>query len=441
MNGTSPAGVPPAREVVVIESLAAGGAGVARLADGMIVFVPRTAPGDRVLLGPVRRHRRHAEARAEAIVAPGAGRVSPACPHFTLHACGGCQWQHLSAGVQAEAKRRIVGDALRRIGRLDVPDPELAPSPRHLGYRTTVTLTVRRAGGRVTAGFHDDRDPDVVFPLERCHIARPELQALWESLAPQLGVLPAGEDVRLRLRLASDGSLHVLVSGGDGAWTGGRALERAAAAAGLAVSVWWQPGRGALRRLAGPDADPALVAFGQVNAEVAAGLRAAVVAAAGGGGPDRAILDLYAGAGETALPLAAAGHRVTLVEVDAASVRRAEALARSAGVGVRAIAGRVEDHVAALLPADVVVVNPPRAGLSDAVASALLPGAGRAAPARLVYVSCDPATLARDLRRLGVSAGDLRLVRSWDMFPQTSHVETLVVADLGRRDAALAAGG
>jgi len=95
---------------------------------------------------------------------------------------------------------------------------------------------------------------------------------------------------------------------------------------------------------------------------------------------------------------------------------------------LRCVAARVEDRIGKLLPADVVIVNPPRTGLAEGVTDSLRSGA----PARLVYVSCDPATLARDLRRLGVTGGDLVTLQAFDMFPQTSHVETLAVADLGR---------
>lgn len=397
----------------------------------MIVFVPRTAPGDRVILVHIRRKRRHAEARLAELVEPGPDRVEPACAHFVADRCGGCQWQHVGAEAQARAKRRLVGDALRRIGGLALEDPELVASPRILAYRSAITLTVRRQGGaQPVVGFHDDVDPDRVFALDRCAIARDELNALWKAVEGSAGELPRGDDVRLKLRVETDGALHLLVSGGDRAWTAGESLAAAARESGLAVTIWWQPAHGAVRRVAGPEADAAGVAFGQVNPEVADAMQQDVVAWAGGreagmaGGPKR-LLDLYAGAGETALPLAQAGHDVVLVEVDDRAVRRAETRAAALGLTLRCIAGNVETHLPKLLPADVVVVNPPRAGLSELVTSRLaaLP------PSRLVYVSCDPATLARDLKRIGAGAGDVRLVRAYDMFPQTSHVETLVVVE------------
>ncbi len=227
-------GAGTAADVVVIESLAAGGEGVGHLSDGMAVFVPRTAPGDRLVIGALRRRRRYARATAGRVLEPGPDRVEPRCGHFLRDGCGGCQWQHLSAERQAAAKRRIVGDALRRIGALAVEDPPLVPSPRAFGYRGTVTLTVwwpSRAGPPV-AGFHRGDEPDVVFPLERCEIAHDALDALWSALRPALQALPRGDDVRLKLRAGRDGGLHAVVSGGDGAWTTAQPLADAARAAG-----------------------------------------------------------------------------------------------------------------------------------------------------------------------------------------------------------------
>jgi 23S rRNA (uracil1939-C5)-methyltransferase len=412
-------------EVVTIRSLASGGSGVGRLADGMTVFVPRTVPGDVVRLAELRRRRRHAEAQVAQIVTAGPDRVEPVCPHFTADRCGGCQWLHIAPAAQAEAKRRIVGDALRRIAKLDLPDPELVSSPHPLGYRTTVTLTVRWRGSRPVVGFHDSVTPDRVFPLEHCAIAHPDLNALWEALRGAAACLPRGDDVRLKLRRSSAGALHAVVAGGDRAWTDGAPLVAAAHARGLSVSVWWQPAAGAVRRVAGPEADPAVAAFAQVNPAVATLLYAAVVNAVQAAGRPGRLLDLYAGAGETALALAEAGWDAVLVELDARAVRRAEALAADRSVRLRCIAGRVEEHLAPLLPADVVVVNPPRTGLGAPVTERLF----AQFPRRLVYVSCDPATLSRDLARLGVAASHVRDARAFDMFPQTSHVETVVVAE------------
>jgi 23S rRNA (uracil1939-C5)-methyltransferase len=415
-------------DAVTIESLGSGGAGVTHLPDGMIAFVPRTVPGDQVTLRDIRLRKRHAEARVADIVAPGPGRVDPPCEHYTKDRCGGCQWQHVSADVQGASKRRIVGDALRRIGKLDVPDPELVASPRAFGYRSTISLTVRKLSSRTIAGFHNMDDPDVVFPLERCWIARDELNDLWRAVRRASSALPSGDDVRLKLRLAPDGTRHVLVSGGDRAWSGGPRVAQALDEAGIVATVWWQPLGGAPRAMAGAEGDAASVAFEQVNPEVAELLKNAVIEEAGRRADGRTgrVLDLYAGSGDTAIPLAQAGHDVAMVEQDKRSVRRAEERAEQAGVPLKAIAGQVEDNLEKLLPADVVIVNPPRAGLAEVVTARL-----SACPsARLVYVSCDPATLARDLKRLGVTSDRILGLKAFDMFPQTSHVETLLIAAL-----------
>lgn len=410
----------PGAGAVTIERLAAGGDGVGHLPDGLTVFVPRTAPGDVVRVVEVRRHRRHAFGRAEAIVERGADRVEPRCVHFVRDGCGGCQWQHLAPDAQRRAKGRIVGDALRRLGKLAVSDPEVVPSPSAFGYRSTLTLAVFGRGPGRAAGLHRVGDSGV-FPLERCEIAREPLNALWAALRGSVPVLPGEDGVRLVLRVASGGALHVLVRGGRRAWTAGGVL--AVAAAGLEPTVWWQPDGGAVRRMAGPDADAADIAFAQANAGLAAVVRADTVAAV----PRDAarVLDLFAGAGAVGLDLAARGADVVTVEIDARAVRWVAARAAERGLRLRALAGRVEDLVPGLLPADAVVVNPPRTGLGAPAAAALR----QAPPRRLVYVSCDPATLARDLVRLGAATGRLPLVRGYDMFPQTSHVETLVVLD------------
>ncbi len=424
-GGAPPAGEPPVR----IESLAAGGDGVGRLGDGMAVFVPRTAPGDVVRPVRVRRHRRHAQAAAGTIVTPGPGRVEPRCLHVAQDDCGGCQWQHLGPAAQAAAKARIVGDALRRLGKLDVADPEVVPSPRAFGYRASVTLTVRRTPAGPVAGFHRAADAEV-FRLRRCEIAREELNALWAAIAPALETVPDGDDLRLKLRRAPGGSLHVITSGGRGPWSAAHALADAAAGAGLAATVWWVPARGAPRRVAGPAGERTVLAFEQVNPEVAVLLRGAVVAAV----PADAgrVLDLYGGTGDVALALAGGagrpGREVVLVEVDEEAARGAASRAREASLRIEAVAARVEDVVERLLPADAVVVNPPRAGLAPAVCAAL---AARP-PARFIYVSCDPATLARDLRRLDADPARLAFT-CYDMFPQTSHVETVAVLSVGEK--------
>ena len=175
---------------VRILRLASGGDGVGRLEDGRAVFVPRTAPGDLVELSSLHEHRRFARARLGRLLEEGPDRIAPRCPHYTEDECGGCQLQHLSLPAQQAARRSFVGDALRRLARLDAADPELVPAAKAFEYRTKVTLAAA-AGGRGIGLRRYDR-PDEIFPLERCHITVPELMGLWGDLRSLGALLPPG---------------------------------------------------------------------------------------------------------------------------------------------------------------------------------------------------------------------------------------------------------
>jgi len=134
-------------ELVTITGIAAGGDGVGRLADGRAVFVPRAAPGERVRLKPdgLTLHKSFARGELDTVLEPVATRVTPPCPHYAHDRCGGCQLQHLAYDAQLAAKRAIVGDALRRIGKLDVPDPEIVEAVEEWRYRTEIVLGVKAA--------------------------------------------------------------------------------------------------------------------------------------------------------------------------------------------------------------------------------------------------------------------------------------------------------
>ena len=191
-------------DVIAISGIAAGGDGVGRMSDGRAVFVPRTAPGDRVELraGSLRRHRRYARGEAARIVDPGADRVPAACPHYEGDRCGGCQLQHLSYDAQLRAKRSIVGEALRRLGKVDLADPEIVAATERWRYRTKLSLAVKRVAGapaQIVAGFHPYDDPARVFPLDDCRIADVRLMALWQELKGHLDLLPLHAS-RLTLR-------------------------------------------------------------------------------------------------------------------------------------------------------------------------------------------------------------------------------------------------
>jgi 23S rRNA (uracil1939-C5)-methyltransferase len=410
---------------VRILRLAAGGDGVGRLPDGRTVFVPRTAPGDLVELQDLRLSRSFARARAGTLTEVSSDRVEARCPHYLGDACGGCQLQHLTIEAQRTAKRSFVGDALRRLAKLDLPDPEIEPAPEAWGYRTKITLTVRDAGRRI--GFHRQGRPDEIFPLRHCDIAAPALMKLWNAIRASRDLLPP-DATHLVLRVDRSGGLHLLVQvKGQTAWSRARELHDALGREAQHAVLWWQPEGGAARAVAGaPTAYPA-TAFEQVNPEMGDRVRQWAVRQLGDISGCRA-WDLYAGVGETTALLAGRGARIESVESARLAVEEAERRGDAPGA-VRHV-GRAEDLVPRLPLPDVVVTNPPRTGMDARVVEAIRV----AAPRRIAYVSCDPATLARDLSRMlsRVPASlPLRVaaVRAFDLFPQTAHVETVVILE------------
>jgi 23S rRNA (uracil1939-C5)-methyltransferase len=405
-------------ELVTIRAIAAGGDGVGTLADGCTVFVPRSAPGDVVELADIRKSRRLARARIGRLVEPSPARVAPRCPHYAGDACGGCQLQHLSAAAQRNARRLLIGAALGRIGHLEVPEVPIEPSDTEWGYRTKISLAVK--GPRI--GFHRAGRPDEVFDLERCHVAHPDLNGLWAAVSVHRRLLPKAAE-RLVLRLDRDGKRHLIVRvSGTEPWMSARRLGEALRADGIAVMLWWEPEGGASRTVFGAaEAYPAMV-FEQVHPVMGDRVRAHAVGLLGALA-GKHCWDLYAGIGETTRALVLGGATVESVELDHRAVAVAEA--RGPAAGVARLTGRVEEALPRLTPADVVIVNPPRTGLGEEVTRYF---AGQASFSRLVYVSCDPATLARDLARLADRYA-VRDVRAFDLFPQTAHVETVTRVD------------
>ncbi|MEP7177188.1 MAG: hypothetical protein ABI860_11625 [Gemmatimonadales bacterium] len=400
---------------VRILRLAAGGDGVGKLDDGRTVLVPRTAPGDLAELAGVRPYKRFARARLGRLLEASPHRVDPRCPHYIRDECGGCQLQHLEPGAQREARRGFVGDALRRLGRREVPDPPIVAAELEYDYRTRITLAVDAGGKHI--GLHRYDRADEIFDLDWCHITAPELMELWQALRPLRALLPP-RLATIVLRLDRAGGRHVLFrTTGDEAWSGGRRLHADLVGRGQPATIWWQAA-GASRAVAGAgDAYPATV-FEQAHPAMGDTVRAHAVAALGALA-GRQVWDLYAGVGETTADLVRGGASVESVESDRRAVAEAEARGRTA----RRHAARVEHVLGALGAPDLVITNPPRTGMDARVTQAL----ERVGPERVVYVSCDPATLARDLTRM--PAFRLSDVRAFDLFPQTAHVETVAVLE------------
>ena len=401
---------------VRILRLAAGGEGVGKLPDGKTVFVPRTAPGDLIELGDVRQHKRFARAKIDRLLEASPHRVEPRCPHYVEDECGGCQVQHINYETQLKSRSTLVGDALRRLARQEVSDPPITPATKTYDYRTKVTLHASSDGRKI--GLHRYGRPDQIFDLKWCHITVPELMELWQALRAFRPLLPPGL-TQVVLRMDRSGGRHVVLRIGPGeVWSGFENLRRELTRRNISATIWYQPEGGAARAIAGAgEAFPATV-FEQVNPEMGDEVRSFAVQQLGQV-VGRHVWDLYSGIGETTLQLIRLVATVESVELD----RRAVAEAEARGPAARRHTGRVEDLLPELHPPDLVIVNPPRTGMDERVTADL----SRLGPKRVVYISCDPATLARDVQRMD----SLRLTRlqAFDLFPQTSHVETVAVLE------------
>lgn len=416
---------------VEIHGISSEGAGVGRLPEGKVVFVHRTAPGDRARIRLTEERSSWARGTLVELLEGGPGRREAPCPNYGR--CGGCTLEHLEYPAQLRVKGRMVADALERIGGISVEPPEVEPSPDEFRYRSRVTFTLQRNGDEVRAGFHALEAPGTIVEVgAECRLPVEPLARTWEELRGAWGDeavrLPGGETLRLTLRSVADGVVLV-VHGGRGR---GRPEELLELVEGLRAVWKEEPGQDGATLLAG---DPELreersgrdllvrgSAFLQVNRPAAARVHEHVLSRVRVSGESR-VVDAYCGVGLLGMDLARQGARVTGIEVNPQAVAAAR---EAAPDGFRVLEGRVEERLAEALPADLVILNPPRAGLADAVPPTLL----ESAPSHLVYVSCDQATLARDLQRLS-SEYSLHEIRAFDLFPQTAHVEAVAILRRG----------
>ncbi|HTI04353.1 MAG TPA: hypothetical protein VL549_03495 [Gemmatimonadales bacterium] len=404
-------------DIVTVTGIAVGGDGVGRLSDGRVVFLPRAVPGDRIRLreGSLQRHRNFARAEVGEVVEPGSGRVSPPCPHYVADHCGGCQLQHLAYEGQLAAKRAMVGDTLRRIGKIEVGELEIVEALDEWRYRAKISMAVKGQA----VGLHPYDRSNFVFPLADCHITDFRLMALWRELRSHLAMLPQPL-TRLTLRLDREMRRHIVAESAGEPWLDAEQLRTTLArTVDGDVVCWWQPVDGAARVMAGPATGFPATAFEQVNPGMGILARRWAVAQLGDV-RGQTVWDLYGGVGDTAALLVERGASVVSVDAD----EKAVSWGRARLPAARFIAARAEDVLASLPLPHAVVVNPPRAGLHWDVSLRLT---GQPVP-KLVYISCDPATLARDVGRLNVNY-TVKSVRAFDLFPQTAHVETVAVLE------------
>jgi 23S rRNA (uracil1939-C5)-methyltransferase len=424
-----------------IDSLAFGGRGVAR-SEGLVVFVAGALPGDRVQAEITKAKKRFAEARAVELVRGGAERVADRCVHDG-EPCPGAPWQGLPYERQLEYKREQVDEALRRIGGLDGFELEqIEPAIERWRYRNKLEYSFGERAGEPILGFHARGRWDLIVDVDDCLLgsergnaarnavrdwARLESVPAYDARARKgilrnLIVREGRRTGQIQTRLVTAPArfpkppvdLHTVIEGDSGGTEGPTGVL----------------GEERLREeLCGLRLEMSHGAFLQTNTEMAEKLYAVAGEYAGLGGSER-VFDLYCGIGTIGLSMAKRAGEVWGLEIVPEAIADAEANAERNGISnARFLAGSTRTGVRPLLERagkpDVVVVDPPRAGLSQKIVRRLLECEAK----RIVYVSCNPTTLAPNAAQMVEAGYTLRRVKPVDMFPQTPHIECVALLE------------
>jgi 23S rRNA (uracil1939-C5)-methyltransferase len=432
---------------LTVDGLAHGGAGVAR-ADGFVVFVRGAVPGDRVLARVTKSKRSFGEAEVAELLEPSAERVEPATPH------PGAPWQVLPYQRQLREKEAQVADALERLGRFEDPPVEpIVPAVERLRYRNKVEYSFGEdERGELVLGFHRPGRWDVIDEVARDVLASERVDELRDAveawcrqeglstydrrdhtgLLRNLVVREGRRTGQLQARLVTSpgdlrvGELGATLPAESFLWTRAAGLAETTREGETEVvkgSAALEEQLSGLRFRISPDA------FFQTNTEMAERLYGAAAELAGLSGRER-VVDLFCGIGTIALVLALDAGRVHGVEIAERAVADAIENARLNGIdNAEFFAGDVRTAMRPLLERtgrpDVVVIDPPRAGLSQKVVRRVL----EASASRIVYVSCNPTTLAPNARQMVDAGYRLVTVRPVDMFPQTPHIESVALLE------------
>ncbi len=438
-----------------IESLAFGGNGVARL-DGFVVFVRRGLPGDTVKARVTKVQRRHAEAVATEIVTPGPVRVKAPCAHYPE--CGGCRFQDLAYETQVATKQQWVADSLQRIaGLTDAPLEQIVPAASQFHYRNKMEYSFTQLEDGPTLGLHKAGRWDEVLEIQKCWLTSDVGNAIrntmreWGREEKLTAYDQETHEGYLRHLMIREGrntgqALVQLVTNRGERFDRERLIEVLTAIPEV-KSIHWSINEGVAETtelptelIWGEDAIEEEIgglrfrvrpnAFLQTNTEMAEQLYAIAREFAGLTGSET-VYDLYCGIGTIGLSMAKDAMTVWGIEISEESVACAIENQELNAIGNTAFfAGNVGEVLADLRTRagdpDVVVVDPPRAGLAGKALKRL----GEIAAPRIVYVSCNPTTLAGDLKRLSEEYG-YRLVRARpvDMFPHTPHVECVALLE------------
>ncbi len=426
------------------------GEGVGRF-EGFTVFVPWTAPGDKVEAEVISLQKSYARALPFKVLRPSPQRAEAPSPYYG--SCGGCQLQHIRYDAQLHWKRQLVADALQRLGGIDVPVQPVMGMAEPWHYRNKAQYPVVKEGSKLKIGFYHRRSHDVV-DLRCCliqHRASAQALAVMRELITDLNLPVYAETehrgllrhIITRTSFSRGELLLVLVTNGrelpGKEQLVARLVERVEGLVGIVQNINTRRGNAIVgaenlllwgrdyveEELGGLRFQVSATSFFQINSAQAEVLFNLVQQYAGLDGGET-VLDLYCGSGAISLFLSRQAAKVIGVESYAPAVQDAVKNARLNGiVNVEFHAGQAEELMPAMLQkglkADLVVLDPPRKGCEEKLLAAL----AAMQPPRIVYVSCNPATLARDLRILVESGYSVREVQPVDMFPHTSHTESV----------------
>ncbi len=398
---------------IQLTALTYGGDAMGRLPDGRAVFVPFGLPGERVRVDVVEEKRGHARAALLEVLEPAPGRIVPRCPHFM--ACGGCHYQHMDYPAQLAAKAAILKEQLERIGGLaDVNLRPAVAAPQAWNYRNQVQFHLASDG---KLGYQAARS-NAIIPIRECHLPEEPLNALWPQL--DFEMLPALQRVGLRLGAGDELMLVLESSQPDAPEFTVEEIPLSAVHLGPGGTLVLAGSDHIVMEVGGRPFKVSAASFFQVNTAQAGAMVSHLLAElpleAG-----QTVLDVYCGVGLFSAFLAPKVGRLVGVELSsdacedfAVNLDEFENVELYEAPAEQVLAG-VDFHP------DVIVVDPPRAGLGQATLDGLL----RQGAPHLAYISCDPATLARDAKRLVQGGYCLQQVTPFDLFPQTYHIESI----------------
>lgn len=399
---------------IELTASAFGGECIGRLPDGKTIFMPFGIVGERVEIEILEDKSRFARGRIKRVLEASPKRITPRCPHFGE--CGGCHYQHLAYADQLELKQSIVADQLQRIGKFaEPPLRAIIPSPQEWNYRNTVQFHLSPAGkvGYQRAGARG------VVEIRECHLPLPPINDLW----PRLELDPDSGIRRASLRCGADGELLLgLESDSPRPPEFSVDFPLSAVFLGAEDPVLLSGEDYSLMRIAERPFKVSAGSFFQVNLPQAEAMVEHVLRNLR---VDRQaqVVDAYCGAGLFSAFLAPRVGSLTGIELSESACNDF-AYNLDEFENVSLYIGAVEEVLPALkINPRAALLDPPRAGLHPAALQSLI----AAKPEQIAYVSCDPATLARDLQKLAVSGYKLESVTPFDLFPQTYHVETVVL--------------